>query len=82
MRKRADSKCMVASQVVMAGTQEIRARSFGQEDGWPAPYLSLRIGRVIFNIEDRDALYSLVELVKQAQQLADETYGPARTIGR
>jgi hypothetical protein len=53
MPKRKDSKCMVASQVIMAGMQEIRVRSFGREDGWTTPYLSLRIGRVIFNVEDR-----------------------------
>jgi hypothetical protein len=76
MPKRKDSKCMVASQVIMSGVQEIRARSFGREDGWTTPYLSLRIGRVIFNVEDRDALYSLAEMVKQAQQLVEQTFGP------
>ena len=76
MPKRKDSKCQIASQVVLAGVQEIRARSFGREQGWTTPYLSLRIGRVVFNVEDRDALYSLAELVKEAAQLADEAFGP------
>lgn len=76
MPKRKDSKCQVASQVVMAGVQEIRVRSFGREDGWTTPYLSLRIGRVIFNIEDREALYSLAELVNEAQDLTEHTFGP------
>ena len=82
MRKRVESKCLVASQVVMAGMQEVRVRSFGRAEGWSTPYLSLRIGRVIFNVEDRDALYSLAELVKQAQGLVDETFGQERVIGR
>jgi len=45
MRERAESKCLVASQVVMAGMQEVRVRSFGRAEGWSTPYLSLRIGR-------------------------------------
>jgi hypothetical protein len=40
------------------------------------PYLSLRIGRVIFNVEDREALYSLAELVREAQALTEQTSGP------
>jgi hypothetical protein len=82
MPKRKDSKCQVASQVVLAGVQEIRVRSFGREDGWTVPYLSLRIGRVIFNIEDRDALYSLAEMVKEAQDLTEHTFGPDWVRGR
>lgn len=82
MRKRAESRCLVASQVVMAGMQEVRVRAFGRADGWPTPYLSLRIGRVIFNVEDQEALYSLAEMVKQAQELVDETFGQERVIGR
>jgi hypothetical protein len=82
MPKRKDSKCMVASQVIMAGMQEIRVRSFGREDGWTTPYLSLRIGRVIFNVEDREALYSLAEMVKEAQQLVEQTFGPDWVRGR
>ena len=82
MPKRKDSKCMVASQVIMAGMQEIRVRSFGREDGWTTPYLRLRIGRVIFNVEDREALYSLAEMVKEAQQLVEQTFGPEWVRGR
>lgn len=76
MPKRKDSKCLIASQVVMSGTQEIRVRCFGREDGWTTPYLSLRVGRIIFNIEDREALYSLTEMVREAAQRADEAFGP------
>jgi hypothetical protein len=82
MPKRKDSKCQVASQVVLAGVQEIRVRSFGREDGWTVPYLSLRIGRVVFNIEDRDALYSLAEMVREAQDLTEHTFGPDWVRGR
>lgn len=82
MPKRKDSKCQVASQVVMSGMQEIRVRSFGREDGWTVPYLSLRIGRVIFNVEDREALFSLAELVKEAQDLTEHTFGPEWVRGR
>jgi hypothetical protein len=46
------------------------------------PYLSPRIGRVIFNIEDREALYSLAEMVKEAQDLTEHTFGPEWVRGR
>jgi hypothetical protein len=82
MPKRKASKCLIASQVVMSGVQEIRVRSFGRDDGWTVPYLSLRIGRIIFNIEDREALYSLAELVKEAQDLTEQTFGPEWIQGR
>ncbi len=51
---RNDSKCLAAAQAVMAGMQEIWVRSFGHEAGWTIPYISLRIGRVTINIEDRE----------------------------
>ena len=71
------SKCAVASQVVIAGAQDVAVRSFGRDQGWMTPYVSVKVGRVVFNIEDRDALLSLTEAVRQARQLADETFGPA-----
>ena len=70
-------KCIVASQVILGGPQEVTARAFGRTEGWMTPYLSVRVGRVVFNIEDRDALLSLTEAVRQARQLADEAFGPA-----
>ena len=45
-------------------------------------YLSLRIGRVIFNVENREALYSLAEMVEEAQQLVEQTFGPEWVRGR
>ena len=80
MGKREKSKCVVASQVILAGPQDMAVRSFGRDEGWVMPYLSVRVGRVVFNVEDRDALDSLTEAVREARGLADETFGSPRTL--
>ncbi len=56
----------MAVQAILAGVQHLAARSFSRVDGWDTPYISIKIGKVLFNIEDRDALNSLSHAVRHA----------------
>jgi len=75
-------KCLVAAQAILAGPQDVRVVAFGWEQGWTTPYVSVRIGRVLLNIEDRDAFGALLEAVRQAEAAADQAFGPARRLPR
>ena len=70
------SKCQVVAQAILAGVQTIRVRVFWRHDGWVAPYISVRIGRVLLNIEDHEALLSLLDAAHQAEQAAERAFGP------
>ncbi len=71
-------KCAVAVQAVLAGVQHLAVRSFSRVDGWDTPCISIKIGKVLFNIEDRDALNSLSHAVRHAEHLADHVFGELR----
>ena len=43
--------CQVVAQASLAGVQDVRVRAFGRVDGWTVPYISVRIGNVLLNIE-------------------------------
>ncbi len=72
------AKCQIVAQAILAGVQHVRVRHFGRVQGWTTPYISLRIGQVLLNIEDRDALASLGYAIRHAERLADDAFGAAR----
>lgn len=72
------TKCVVVAQATLAGLQEHRARGFGREAGWTTPYIAVRVGAVLINLEDRDALACLTEAVRAANFLADTVFGATR----
>lgn len=76
MPKPGKSECEVIAQATMSGLQVHRARAFGAEDGWRTPYIAVRVGLVLINIEDRDALACLTEAVRAANYMADQVFGP------
>ncbi len=70
--------CQVVAQASLAGVQDVRVRAFGRVDGWTVPYISVRIGNVLLNIEDRAALTALIEATQAAAGHADVAFGPVR----
>ena len=72
------AKCALAVQAILAGVQHVAVRCFSRVDGWDRPYLSIKIGQVLLNIEDRDALNSLSHAVRHAERLADQAFATAR----
>jgi hypothetical protein len=70
--------CQVIAQVTLAGVQDVRVRAFGRVDGWTTPYISVRIGHILLNIEDRAALTALIEATQAAAGHSDIAFGPAR----
>jgi hypothetical protein len=70
--------CQIVAQVVLVGPQQLIARVFGRNEGWDRPYISLRIGKLLINIEDAEALSDLTYLVREANLMADRAFGPAQ----
>ncbi len=49
--------------------------------GWtagPTPYISIRIGHILLNIEDRAALTAFIEATQAAAAQSDLAFGPVR----
>ena len=70
--------CQVVAQASIAGVQDVRVRAFGRVDGWTTPYISVRIGQILLNIEDRAALTALIEATQAAAAHSDIAFGPVR----
>jgi hypothetical protein len=70
--------CQIVAQAQLLGPQRVSVRVFGRTEGWDKPYISLRIGRLLINIEDAEALSDLTYVVREANLHADRAFGPAR----
>jgi hypothetical protein len=70
--------CQIVAQAQLGGPQRVSVRVFGRNEGWDKPYISLRIGRLLLNIEDAEALSDLTYVVREANLHADRVFGPAR----
>ena len=70
--------CQIVAQAQLLGPQSVSVRVFGRTEGWDKPYISLRIGRLLINIEDAEALSDLTYVVREANLQADRAFGPAR----
>ena len=69
--------CQVAAQAVMAGMQDYRvhaanAHATGRDTG----VVSIRVGRVLIYLEDRDALQTWSRAIQEALDLQDGAFGP------
>jgi hypothetical protein len=72
-------KCQLVAQATIAGVQDVRVvRAFGRVDGWTTPYISVRIGQILLNIEDRAALTALIEATQAAAAHSDIAFGSVR----
>jgi hypothetical protein len=70
--------CQIIAQAVLVGPQTVGVRVFGRNEGWDKPYISLRLGRLLINIEDAQALSDLTYVVREANLNADRAFGPAQ----
>jgi hypothetical protein len=77
-RSRPAAPSGIIAQVVLVGPQLLIARVFGRNEGWDRPYISLRIGKLLINIEDAEALSDLTYLVREANLMADRAFGRAQ----
>jgi hypothetical protein len=70
-------RCDVATQAVMRGNQDIRVTAVSKcASGNGVGRLSLRVGRVLVYLEDRDSLAAWRDAIGRAAELADAAYGP------
>ncbi len=70
--------CRIIAQAVLVGPQTVSVRVFGRNEGWDKPYISLRIGKLLINLEDAQALADLTYVVREANLSADRAFGPAQ----
>ena len=76
-RRGPDPRSSIAAQAVMAGPQDLRVRAATPSaTGLGHGYVVLRVGRLLVYLEDRDALDTWREALRQAIELSDEAYGP------
>ena len=68
--------CEIIAQAVFIGPQKVSVRVFGRNEGWDKPYISLRIGKLLINIEDAQALSDITYAVREANLSADRAFGP------
>jgi hypothetical protein len=73
---RPTGSCQVAAHIILRGRQDTAVRAYSLIDGFQPAYLSLRVGRVLLNIESRRALDDLAGAVGTAVDLADGIFGP------
>ncbi len=69
--------CQVIAQARFAGLQELSVTAVaGAASAIHTPYVSLRVGRILLFIENREALVIWTEAVRRALDLADGVFGP------
>ncbi len=78
MHKPSPLNCQIVAQAQIVGPQTVSVRVHGRDEGWDKPYISLRIGRLLINVEDAEALADLTYVVREANLHADRAFGPAR----
>lgn len=72
-----DPGCRLIAQAVMAGKQDYRVQAANaQHTGRGHGVLSIRVGRLLVYLEDRDALLAWQRVVERAVQVQDAAFGP------
>lgn len=72
-----DPRCQIASQAVMAGPQDYRVHAGNaQATGRGYGVISIRVGRVLIYLEDREALLSWTRALEKAKELDEGAFGP------
>ena len=72
-----DPRCQIAAKAVMAGPQDYRvyggnAQATGRGHG----VITIRVGRVLIYLEDREALLSWTRAIEKAKELDKGAFGP------
>lgn len=71
-----DYRCDLVTQAVLGGDLDFRVQAMSPIVGPGPGTISIRLGRIVLVIEDRDALEVLTSACGQAEKLADRAYGP------
>jgi hypothetical protein len=74
----------VVTQAMVAGAQETAVRVLKPINGSDSPKIAVRVGPIMVLVSDRPALESFVDAWKQAEALANETFGlemPSPKVG-
>ena len=66
----------VASQVMVAGTQDIHVQAIVQVSGPGVGQVGVRVGRLLVYVANREALAAFLDGWAQAEALADKAFGP------
>ena len=68
-------RCDLITQAVLGGDIDFRVQAMSPVVGPGAGTISIRLGRVVLVIEDRDALEVLTTACRQAGELAERAFG-------
>ena len=72
-----EPRCQLITQAVMAGPQDYRvAGANAQVTGRGHGVITMRVGRLLVYLEDRDALAAWHAALERAEVLADAAFGP------
>jgi len=77
LRVRPEPRMQVATQAVFAGPQDHRVSAVTAEaSGRGYGHITIRVGRILVYLEDRDALQAWTTAIGRAAELADSAFGP------
>jgi hypothetical protein len=80
---RPEARCQVAAQIVMAGHQDYRVTAGNaQVTGRGHGVITLRVGRVLVYLEDREAFESWTRALRDATGLIEGAFGPEMPAAR
>lgn len=71
-----DYRCDLITQAVLGGDIDFRVQAMSSIVGPGPGTISIRLGRIVLVIEDRDALHVLTSACGQADRMADRAFGP------
>jgi len=71
-----DYRCDLITQAVLSGDVDFGVQAISPIVGPGPSTISIRLGRIVLVIADRDALEVLTSACGQAQRLADRAFGP------
>ena len=72
-----EPRCQIATQAVMAGPQDYRViGANAQVTGRGHGLITIRVGRLLVYLEDRESLLSWQRALQQASELEDGAFGP------
>jgi len=66
----------VASQAMVAGTQDVHVQTIVPLSGPGKGQIGVRVGRILIYVGNKEALASFVDAWAQAEALADKAFGP------
>src|SRR5947209_4806095 len=69
-------RCDLITQAVLGGEIDFRVQAMSPIVGPGVGTISVRLGRLVIVLEDRDALAALRTAAGQADELADRAFGP------